>query len=204
MDAPPYQRLATQLRQRIASGEWPPGTRLPSARELREEYGAGRGVVEYAVAQLRRDGLIETRPGARPEVARQSPAERILIDPRDDWPYPRAEPVRGTRQADPELAGRLQVPDRTRLAWTRWECLGPDGWPAMLETTWRRGAAVRPYRDTSIQAHVGEFSADEARALGLAAGLTALRVQRTRYGDDGRPVETADLVLRADRWGISL
>ena len=202
MDAP-YQRLAARLRQRIASGEWPPGSRLPSGRELREEYGVGRGVVEYAVAQLRHDGLIETRPGARPEVARQSPAERILIDPRDDWPYARTEPVRGTRQAGPELAGRLQVPDRTRLAWTRWECLGPDGWPAMLETTWRRGAAA-PYSDASIAAHVGEFSADEARTLGLFAGLAALRVRRTRYGDDGRPVETADLVLRADRWGISL
>jgi GntR family transcriptional regulator len=106
--------------------------------------------------------------------------------------------------ATPELAERLQVPARTRLTWAQRECLGPDGWPAMLENTYRRGATVLPHDDVSVQMLVGEFSDDESRALGLHRGVTALRVQRTRYGGDGRPVETADLILRADRWGIRL
>src|SRR5258705_284685 len=93
----------------------------------------------------------------------------------------------------PEVSRRLRsLADCTRLAWSRRECLGPDGWPAMLETVYRRGATVLPYDDVSVQVRVGEFADDESRALGLHRGVTALRVQRTRYGADGRPVETAD------------
>jgi GntR family transcriptional regulator len=74
----------------------------------------------------------------------------------------------------------------------------------MLETAYRRGATVLPHDNVSVQVRVGEFADDESRVLGLHRCVTALRVQRTRYGADGRPVETADLILRADRWGIRL
>jgi GntR family transcriptional regulator len=203
MDAP-YQRLAAQLRQRIVSGEWPLGSRLPSARELRAEYGFGRGVVEYAVATLKREGLIEGKRGARPVVARPAPTVRRLFDPRNDWPYSMAEPSSGTRPASQDLADRLQVPQRTKLTWTRWECLDPDGWAAMLLTTYRRGTKVHSHTETALVAFVDEFTASEAHVIGLTAGTVALRMHRTRYAASGRPVEISDLVLRADRWQVSM
>lgn len=42
----------------------PPGTRLPSTRELRERYRVSPVTVQKAIAQLARSGLVATRPGA--------------------------------------------------------------------------------------------------------------------------------------------
>lgn len=182
MDAP-YQRLAAYLRRHIADGTWPVGSQLPSARELRARHHVGRGVVELAVAELRREGIIEGRRGARPIVSRSAPPTRRTYNPRTDWPHSTLTPATGTCLATPDLADRMQVPQRTRLLWER----------------------TRPeYADCALQVDVGEFTVGEAQAIGLAAGAVALRMTRTRYAADGRPAETADLVLRADRWGIRL
>lgn len=202
MDAP-YQRLAARLRQHIVNGTWPVGSQVPSLRELRERYKLGRGVVELAVAELRKEGLIEGRRGARPTVSRTAPPDRRVYDPRQDWPHVTVEAARGTRLATQGLAERLQVPLRTRLWWTRLECVDPDQWPAMLVTTYRRGQSERPYVETVLLVAVDVFTTSEASAVGLAAGTLALRITRTRYGADGRAVETADLVLRADRWCVT-
>lgn len=201
MDAP-HRHLADHLRHLIVSGVLPAGVRLPSNSEMQREHGVGRGVVELAVDQLRREGLIETRRGARPEVACPPPAARTLVDPRKPWPYRRGDSEHGMRRADADLAVRLRVPTGTRLPWTRTECLGPDDRPAMLETAYRRGAQSRTVTNVIVEAYVGEFAVAEARVLGLPSGSPALRIVRTRYATDGRPVETADLILRADRWGI--
>jgi GntR family transcriptional regulator len=198
-----YPRLADRLRRNIINGTWPVGTQLPSLRELRERYKLGRGVVELAVAELRKEGLIEGRRGARPTVTRTAPAARHVYDPREDWPHASQVTARGTRLATQDLADRMQVPLKTRLWWTQVECTDPDQWPAMLLTVYRRGQTVHPHTDTSLLIAVDAFSVAEARVVGLAAGTVALRIARTRYGADGLAVETADLVLRADRWRVT-
>lgn len=202
MDAP-YQRLAAKLRQRIDSGEWSPGTRLPSARRLAEEYRVGRGTAEHAVAVLRRDGTLEGRPGARPTVAYRTRVH-ILTDPHADWPHGTGEIDTATVRADEGLSERLRVPRRAKLVRIRVECVDEDGRPAMLVTTWRRGTVPRPWAGSEVLAEAGEIAAEEARFLGLVAGVPALRLQRTRFGPSGRPVEVADLVLPADRWRLRL
>jgi len=65
---PMYRRIAEDLRHRIESGELPPGQKLPSEEELREEYGqdgqfVSRNTVRDAVKLLVARGLIQTRPG---------------------------------------------------------------------------------------------------------------------------------------------
>lgn len=199
-----YQRLAARLRRNIIDGTWPVGTQIPSLRELRERHRAGRGVVELAVAELRKEGLIEGTRGRRPTVARTAPPSRRVFDPRENWPWTRAEAARGTRLATQDLADRLQVPLKARLWWTRYECIDPEQWPAMLVTVYRPGQTERPYVEASLLAWVDEFTVAEAQAIGLAAGTTALRITRTRYTADGHPTETADLVLRSDRWRIAM
>jgi len=60
---PAYQQLADLLRERIASGEYPPRTPLPSARSLSQEHGIAVGTVMRAFEVLRREGLVRTVPG---------------------------------------------------------------------------------------------------------------------------------------------
>ena len=38
MSEPFYRRIIADIRSRVAAGEWPPGTRLPSTRELVARY----------------------------------------------------------------------------------------------------------------------------------------------------------------------
>lgn len=53
-----------QLRQRIASGEWPVGTRIPAEPALVDLLGVGRNTVREAVQSLVHAGLMERRQGS--------------------------------------------------------------------------------------------------------------------------------------------
>jgi len=65
--------LAATLEDRILSGEWPVGTRLPSERQLAEHYGVSRPVVREALRALQERGLLEISPG-RGSFVRQAQA----------------------------------------------------------------------------------------------------------------------------------
>jgi DNA-binding GntR family transcriptional regulator len=60
---PEYQRVADDLRSRIASGELPVGSAIPSTAKLCERYGVSITVVRAAVAQLREAGLVVGHAG---------------------------------------------------------------------------------------------------------------------------------------------
>ena len=65
-------RLAGTLRAAIAAGEFKTGDRLPSAAELTRQHGVSRTVVREAVAELRSEGLVESRKGAGIYVRRNA------------------------------------------------------------------------------------------------------------------------------------
>ncbi|MBT8228438.1 MAG: winged helix-turn-helix transcriptional regulator [Dactylosporangium sp.] len=64
-----YQILADELRQKIDSGEWSPGTKLPSRSQLCQEHGVSDTVVGKAMMILRATGLTETLEGVGVFVA---------------------------------------------------------------------------------------------------------------------------------------
>ncbi len=75
--------LAAALDARIADGRLPPGTRLPSQRELATSVGLSRPMVREAISRLVERGSVEVHPGrgafvrqVRPEDA-QRPLDRI-------------------------------------------------------------------------------------------------------------------------------
>jgi GntR family transcriptional regulator len=61
---PKYLRIHRNLRERISSGQWPPGSPLPSQRELADEFGVSIMTLRQALQLLTDDGLIETRHGS--------------------------------------------------------------------------------------------------------------------------------------------
>ncbi|MGC4856016.1 winged helix-turn-helix domain-containing protein [Micromonospora sp. DT4] len=64
-----YQALADELRTKIETGAWPPGTKLPSRSQLCKEYGVSDTVVGKAMMILRATGLTETLEGVGVFVA---------------------------------------------------------------------------------------------------------------------------------------
>src|SRR5882724_1282856 len=58
-----FEQIAEQIEQRILSGELRQGDRLPTERDLAEQFQASRTAVREAMKILAQRGLIEMRPG---------------------------------------------------------------------------------------------------------------------------------------------
>lgn len=72
---PPYQQIANQLRARILSGELAPGSRLPSADTLAQEYGVARMTARKALIVLRDENWAFASSGMG-----------TYVRPREQWP----------------------------------------------------------------------------------------------------------------------
>ena len=66
---PKYLRIHSDLRGRITSGQWLPGSPLPSQRELADECGVSIMTLRQALQLLTDEGLIEPRHGSGTFVA---------------------------------------------------------------------------------------------------------------------------------------
>jgi GntR family transcriptional regulator len=66
---PLYYQLENVLREKITSGAFESGDRLPTESELIEEYGVSRITVRQALQALSEDGLIERKQGRGTVVA---------------------------------------------------------------------------------------------------------------------------------------
>jgi DNA-binding GntR family transcriptional regulator len=69
--ATPSEQVTAIVRARITSGEYPPGSRMPSVNTLAQEFGVATRTVRKALAPLAAEGLIETRPGWGTFVAKR-------------------------------------------------------------------------------------------------------------------------------------
>lgn len=77
MHSTAYNRIAAALRTQILSGERPHGARLPTERELCEDYQTSRITIRRALQILEDEGLVERRQGSgtfvNPNPARKIP-----------------------------------------------------------------------------------------------------------------------------------
>jgi DNA-binding FadR family transcriptional regulator len=76
-----YQQVAATIERAIAQGQYQPGQRIASERDLAEELGVSRPTVRRAVIALEMRGLLESRQGSGVYVRRPSVA--APASPRD-------------------------------------------------------------------------------------------------------------------------
>lgn len=80
----PKGRLVGQavsaLRSRVASGEWPVGSRIPTEPELCGLLGVGRSTVREAVRALATLGMVEPLTARGTFVRSATPAPTLLVD----------------------------------------------------------------------------------------------------------------------------
>ncbi|MEU6331994.1 GntR family transcriptional regulator [Streptomyces sp. NPDC047049] len=132
--------------------------------------------------------------------------------------------------APPEIAERLNIATGDLCVRTQYEWLDARHRPVMVSTSWEpmeltgttvvvlpeagplagRGVAAR-------MAHIGitvtqavevprpiQLSRAQAQLLaGATVGSLATLIARTHYDTSGRPVETADIIVPADRWDVA-
>lgn len=128
-NTPAYQRIAADLRARIASGELAPDVRLPTEHELAERYGVARQTVRNGISVLVSEGLVvarrplghfvrrreqmsyrpqeESRVGARPEM------DTFVQQISNEGRVPTQTIDVALVQASPDIAARLRIDEGT-------------------------------------------------------------------------------------------
>jgi GntR family histidine utilization transcriptional repressor len=74
-----HQRILADIEERILSGAWRPGDRIPAEQELAARYSCSRMTVNKALTQLARAGYIERRRRAGTFV-RQPQAQAAVLE----------------------------------------------------------------------------------------------------------------------------
>ncbi len=69
---PMYLQILEQIKQRVAVGDWPPGTEIPSIRQLAVDLRVSVITVKRAYLELEREGVIVTQQGRGSFVAEGS------------------------------------------------------------------------------------------------------------------------------------
>ncbi|EHP40364.1 GntR family transcriptional regulator [Cupriavidus basilensis OR16] len=72
--------VAEQLLEKIDSGAFGRGDKLPTEAVLSEEFGVSRTVIREAIARLRHEGVVEARQGSGVFVTEQAGIRPLRID----------------------------------------------------------------------------------------------------------------------------
>ncbi len=217
--------LAAELRRRIADGELPVGSSLPSEAQLCAETGASRGTVRQALATLRSDGVIGGGQGRPPVVLDVVPAQPFASFLSFSLWARRIgrEPGQRTHELglgvpEPAVAAALHLDagvPAVRLV--RLRLL--DGAPAMLERTTfapetgrlllsadpDAGSLHALFEARGIDLHAARHTLDavaadalDAQLLEVPLGSPLLRERRLATTATGRPLEWSDDRYRPD------
>ena len=79
-ERPAYLQIADALREQMRDGTYPPGSQLPSERDLAQQWGVASKTVRAALDQLRAEGLVISRQGVGVFVREQAVPRRLSTD----------------------------------------------------------------------------------------------------------------------------
>jgi GntR family transcriptional regulator len=225
---PRYYQLKERLRERIRSGEWPPGTPIPSERELCEQYGISRMTVRQSLTELVNEGLLYRQQGrgtfvGRPRIAQQllrltgftedmrareqRPGATVLAA--ELWPTDeRAAEVLRVKPGQPVFRlRRLRSADAEPLA-VETSVVAFFGCERLLEEDFGSHSLYRiletkydlPLLEAEQEVEAGLASDEDAALLQVAVGSPILLTRRITYTDHRRPVEYATSTYRGDKY----
>jgi len=231
--APPkYAQVVAEIKRRIDSGGYPPGTLLPSEHQLVTEFGVSRPTIVKSLSVLRQDGWINTEQGrgsfvrGRPALAdaeRTRPAHGVLELPETALAGELVQA--GVKVAPPQVVTLLGLEPGAK-AFLRQRVLSDEGEPVELASAWlpldlAKGTdlAAPDLLDESIRHHlqakkrvrfdhaVERISArrpdgEEAALLQVSLDAPLLNVIVTVYDAAARPLQVTDIVLPGDRHEI--
>lgn len=83
-DVPIYAQIVAYIREKIATGDWPVKSRLPTQRALAEAFGVNRSTVVTALDELKAEGLIEAVVGSGTVVSNNT-WSLLASAPPPDW-----------------------------------------------------------------------------------------------------------------------
>jgi len=213
---PLYAKVREQLVERIRSGVWKPGQLIPSEFEIAAEFGVSQGTARKAIGALATERLVMRQQGRGTFVVEHTPTHVLfrffnmfdaageLITP-DSWQATcTVAPADGPEQMALHLApgaeviriGRVRTRDGTpficetiRLPQELFPDLAQlDPLPNTLYDLFQKTYGILLVR-TEDRLSATAADAETAGILNLAAGAPLLRIDRTAFGLDNRPIE---------------
>jgi GntR family transcriptional regulator len=225
---PLYYQIADRIREEILTGTLPPGSQLPSERELTQRMGVSRMTTRQAVAYLVREGLLDVRPGVgtfvtepkfthnalhllsfteqmaeRGEAVSSQVLEQTLVTP----PKRMAEQLTLEPNEATVRIVRLRLANKT---------------PVLLETTYLPARLCPGLERTDLTTYslyrlleseyglspqharqtfeVTTANKYEQELFGLPAETVMILMEGVTYGANGQPVECFKAVYRGDRF----
>jgi DNA-binding GntR family transcriptional regulator len=113
-DRPLWQVIAADLREKITSGELPPGARLPSRPEITRQYNVSDGVANRVAQALIGEGLAEARSGSGTYVRERRKQQKMVRAWYRSTPFSTETEAEG-REVSREYSSRtVQAPDDIR------------------------------------------------------------------------------------------
>jgi GntR family transcriptional regulator len=203
-----HRQLRDLIVARIESGEWSPGTYLPSETRLADDYGVAVGTLRKALLDLAAEGVVQRRQGKGTVVASHD-SDQVLFRffnlRRADGSFLRPESRVLDRRRAPRARTRPRRSGSTRARTCshhprpRRRRHGPSS-TSTSSSTPRASARSRPAPDplpnTLYQLYQSQFGATVHRAretitatpatepcageLGLPPGAPLLRIRRSR------------------------
>ncbi|MFD1150982.1 GntR family transcriptional regulator [Saccharothrix hoggarensis] len=213
----------------MAEHELPPGSPIPSERDLAEQYGVSRITVRAAVGQLVTEGLLTRAKGrgtftARRRMDVQLYLESFTDDMRRRGLVPATEVVACAEQpAPPEAAAALDLLPHEQ-AYRLVRLRRADGVPLAVERGWYNPRVVpdldRHDLTTSLYSLIADrygvqldhatqtvwaegADPETAKLLGVRTG-SPLLVFRRVTGSRGRPVEDMTSWYRGDLYQVTM
>ncbi|WP_301859676.1 PLP-dependent aminotransferase family protein [uncultured Megasphaera sp.] len=83
LNMPVYEQIVRFICQKVRSGEWPAGTRLPSQRDMAVCFGVNRSTVSAAIDKLVSYGVVEGRRSAGTQIAGHT--WPLRLPPQPNW-----------------------------------------------------------------------------------------------------------------------
>ncbi|MBL8165189.1 MAG: GntR family transcriptional regulator [Anaerolineae bacterium] len=228
---PLYLQLKSHLQTQIEEGVYGKDGRLPSERELAQQYNISRMTARQAIQALMQDGFIDTRVGKGTYVREQ----RIDQDLRHLTSFTEDMQRRGRTadsrvirvekiRADADIAAhlkvltdtqvgmlsRLRLADGEPLAWEICHLnlrLCPDildRYDFSSESLYRVLREVYGQRLVSAQQVITARmpSREERDLLHITEGIPVLALHRVTHNDALQPVEYVQSVYRGDRYQL--
>lgn len=216
---PRYYQLKEILRERIRSGEWKPGSLIPSERELSEKYGISRMTARQAITDLVNEGIFYREQGKGTFVSNRKITQQLIHltgfteDIRARGQLPSTKVLSAEMSpADDATAEKLRIETGTlifrlqRLRLADEEPLAIEvsqihfkGCERLLEEDLEHNSLYRVLEskfgimlmEADQELEAGLVGNDEAQILNIAPGSPVLFTRRTTYTERNQPIEYA-------------
>ncbi|CEG26377.1 GntR family transcriptional regulator [Bacillus sp. B-jedd] len=228
---PLYQQLYNTIREKIATGEYKPGERIPSEDQLSEMYNISRVTVRSALKKLVEENILVKRHGKGTFVSMPEYVESIGVGGSFTASWQQTDVVPGTKiisrnyvNANKKIANQLKVEEGSRVIHIRRLRLVND-LPAILEEDYflpefaflleldldnksilevirkQTGLVAREFNDIF---EVKSATKEQAEYLECKAGAPLLRVSQTIFTEKLDLLYYNEEYIRSDRYKYAI